>query len=62
MNCFSKYEFTGREKVDIPEAIELKKTLEQIDELLKQLEEAAKTAQIGLIDMDACQKSPPRQT
>jgi uncharacterized protein with von Willebrand factor type A (vWA) domain len=49
----SKYTFTGRQKMDIPEAIEIKKELEQIDELLKQLEEAAKTAQIGLIDMEA---------
>ena len=49
----SKYEFTGRTKVDIPEAIEIKKELEQIDELLKQIEEAAKTAQVGLIDMEA---------
>jgi uncharacterized protein with von Willebrand factor type A (vWA) domain len=49
----SKYTFTGRQKVGIPEAIEIKKELEQIDELLKQLEEAAKTAQIGLIDMEA---------
>ncbi|MCE3018564.1 MAG: hypothetical protein ACK56W_12550 [Pirellula sp.] len=55
----SKYLFTGSEKVDIPEAIELKKTLEQIDELLKQLEEAAKTAQIGLIDMEALSQFAP---
>ena len=49
----SKYTFTGREKIDIPKAIEIKKELEQIDELLKQLDEAAKTAQIGLIDMES---------
>lgn len=55
----SKYVFTGSEKVDIPEAIELKKTLEQIDELLKQLEEAAKTAQIGLIDMESLSQFAP---
>ena len=54
-----KYLFTGSEKVDVPEAIELKKTLEQIDELLKQLEEAAKTAQIGLIDMDFLSQFAP---
>ena len=54
-----KYSFTGSEKVDVPEAIELKKTLEQIDELLKQLEEAAKTAQIGLIDMDSLSQFAP---
>ncbi|MEI8212504.1 MAG: hypothetical protein WCI02_10170 [Planctomycetota bacterium] len=56
----SKYTFTGRQKVDIPTAIEIKKELEQIDALLKQLEEAAKTAQIGLIDMEAlAQFAPP---
>jgi hypothetical protein len=55
-DLISKYTFTGRQKVDIPKAIELKKELEEIDELLKQLEEAAKTAQIGLINMDALEK------
>lgn len=49
----SKYEFTGHEKLTVPEAIEIKKELELIDQLLKQLEEAAKTAQIGIIDMEA---------
>lgn len=59
-DLMSKYAFTGREKVDIQKAIEIKKELEQIDELLKQLEEAAKTAQIGLIDMEALsQYAPP---
>ncbi|MFN7731919.1 MAG: hypothetical protein ACK5OB_08450 [Pirellula sp.] len=55
----SRYTFTGRERVDIPQAIELKKELEQIDALLKQLEEAAKTAQIGLIDMEALSQFAP---
>ena len=58
-DLLSKYAFTGRQKVDIPTAIELKKELEEIDELLKQLEEAAKTAQIGLIDMEALSKFAP---
>lgn len=49
----SKYEFTGRQPLTVPEALEIKKELEKIDELLKQLEEAARTAQIGLIDMEA---------
>lgn len=48
----SKYEFTGRETMTVPQALEIKEELEQIDELLKQLEEAAETAQIGVIDMD----------
>jgi len=49
----SKYTFTGSEKMDIPKAIEIKQELEKIDELLKQLEEAAKTAQVAVIDMEA---------
>lgn len=47
-----KYEFTGRQSMTVPEALEIKEELETIDRLLKQLEEAKKTAQIGLIDMD----------
>lgn len=49
----AKYAFTGRESMTIPRAIEIKEELEKIDELLKQLEEARETAQIGLVDMDA---------
>lgn len=48
----AKYEFTGHDSVTVPQAIEIKDELEKIDELLKQLEEARKTAQIGVIDMD----------
>ena len=48
----SKYEFTGNESMSVPKALEIKEELEKIDELLRQLEEAAKTAQIGLIDME----------
>lgn len=49
----SKYQFTGNQSMTIPKALEIKEELEKIDELLKQLEEAAKTAQIGIIDMDS---------
>ncbi len=49
----SKYQFTGRESMTVPQAIEIKEELERIDELIKQLEEARKTAQIGVIDMEA---------
>jgi uncharacterized protein with von Willebrand factor type A (vWA) domain len=49
----AKYEFTGRTPMTVPQAIEIKQELEEIDRLLKQLEEAAKTAQIGIIDMEA---------
>jgi uncharacterized protein with von Willebrand factor type A (vWA) domain len=48
----SKYEFTGRTPMDVPKALEIKEELEAIDRLLKQLEEAAKTAQIGIIDLE----------
>jgi uncharacterized protein with von Willebrand factor type A (vWA) domain len=48
----AKYEFTGRTVLTIPEAIEIKQELEMIDRLLKQLEEASKTAQIGIIDLE----------
>ncbi len=50
-----KYEFTGHEGLSVPEALRVKEELEEIDRLLKQLEEAAKTAQIGLIDIEALQ-------
>jgi uncharacterized protein with von Willebrand factor type A (vWA) domain len=48
----AKYEFTGRTTMSVPQALEIKEELETIDKLLKQLEEAAKTAQIGVIDLD----------
>src|SRR5438105_1880396 len=47
----AKYEFTGRTPMTVPEALEIKQELEAIDRLLKQLEEAMKTAQIGIIDL-----------
>ena len=48
----SKYEFTGHESMSVLKALEIKEELEKIDELLKQVDEAAETAQIGIIDMD----------
>ena len=51
-----KYEFTGDQSMTVPEALEIKKELETIDKLLEQLEEAAKTAQIGIIDMEELSK------
>lgn len=52
----AKYDFTGRETMTVPQALEIKEELEKIDELLKQLEEAAETAQIGIIDMEMLQE------
>jgi uncharacterized protein with von Willebrand factor type A (vWA) domain len=48
----ARYEFTGHESMTVPQAIAVKEELEKIDELLKQLEEARKTARIGIIDME----------
>ncbi len=47
-----KYAFTGRTPLSVPQALEVKEELEMIDRLLKQLEEAARTAQIGVIDLE----------
>ncbi len=52
----SKYEFTGRQSLTVAEALEIKEELETIDKLLQQLADAAKNAQIGLIDMEALSK------
>lgn len=49
----SKYVFVGNQSMTISEALEIKDELEKIDELLRQLDEAAKTAQIGVIDMES---------
>lgn len=51
-----KYEFTGRTKMDVPQALEIKEELETIDKLLKQLEEAKKNAQLAIIDMEELEK------
>ncbi|MBY0231395.1 MAG: hypothetical protein K2W96_19090, partial [Gemmataceae bacterium] len=48
----SKYDFTGREGMTVPQALEIKKELDSIEKLLEQIEEAMKTAQIALIDLD----------
>jgi len=48
----AKYQFTGRTELSIPRALEIKEELETIDRLLKQLEEAAKTGRVGVIDLD----------
>ncbi len=47
-----KYEFTGHAPMTVPQSLEIKAELETIDKLIKQLEEAAKTAQIGIIDLE----------
>jgi uncharacterized protein with von Willebrand factor type A (vWA) domain len=47
-----KYAFSGHTPLTIPQALEVKEELETIDRLLQQLEEASKTAQIGVIDLE----------
>jgi uncharacterized protein with von Willebrand factor type A (vWA) domain len=49
----SKWPFTGREKLSVEEALEVKAQLEEIERLLAQLEEARKNARVFLIDMEA---------
>ncbi len=48
----AKYTFTGKQPLTVPEAIEVKEELEEIDRLLEQIEEAKQNAQIAIIDMD----------
>jgi uncharacterized protein with von Willebrand factor type A (vWA) domain len=48
----ARYEFTGQEAMTVPQALAVKEELESIDELIKQLEEARKTARIGIIDLE----------
>jgi uncharacterized protein with von Willebrand factor type A (vWA) domain len=47
-----KYEFTGRQEMTVPKALEIKEELETIDKLLEQIEEAKKNAKVGIIDME----------
>ena len=52
----AKYEFTGRQTLDVPKALQIKQELEEIDKLLKQLEEAKKTARLAIIDLEELQR------
>jgi uncharacterized protein with von Willebrand factor type A (vWA) domain len=55
----SKYQFTGRERMSVPKALEIKHELETIDKLLKQLEQAKQTAQLAIIDMETLAEMLP---
>lgn len=48
----ARYTFTGRQSMSIPEALRIKEELEAIDRLLEQLQQAAETAQVGIIDLE----------
>ncbi len=52
----SKYEFTGRQPMTVPEALEIKAELEELDKLLEQLDQAKTTGQLGYIDLDELQE------
>ena len=49
----AKYHFTGRTTLDVPLGLQVREELEQIDALIRQLEEARKEARIALVDLDA---------
>ena len=49
----SKWTFTGREKLTVARALEVKAELEEIEDLLRQLEEVRKNARLAIIDMEA---------
>jgi len=48
----SKYEFTGTQAMSVDQALEIYQELQQIDELLKQLEDAKKNARLAVIDLE----------
>ncbi len=48
----AKYAFVGVTPMSVPEALAIKEELDKIEELLKQLEQARESAQIGVIDME----------
>ena len=48
--------FTGRERLSVERALEVKEELETIEKLLRQLEEARKNARVFLIDMEALER------
>ncbi|MCO6455718.1 MAG: VWA domain-containing protein [Pirellulaceae bacterium] len=52
----ARYTFTGRTPMTVPEALEIKKELEKIDELLKQLEQARQSATLAVIDLEALEQ------
>ncbi len=57
----SKYEFTGHQRLTIPQALAVKQELEEIDRLLEQLRRAADTAQLAIIDLEALSQYAPEE-
>lgn len=48
----SNWDFTGRESMTIPQALEILEELKTIEDLLKQLEDAKENAQLAVIDLE----------
>ncbi len=48
----SNWEFTGREALTIPQALDVLEELKRIEELLKQLEESKESGQLAIIDLE----------
>ena len=48
----ANYDFTGKESLTVPEAIELKQLLDKIEEMLNQIEDARENGQIAILDID----------
>jgi uncharacterized protein with von Willebrand factor type A (vWA) domain len=49
----SGWEWRGRERLDVPRALEVKQELEEIERLLAQLREAQRNARLAIVDLDA---------
>jgi len=49
----TKWTFTGREKLSVERALEVKRELEEIEDLLRQVDEARKTAKLYVLDVEA---------
>jgi len=49
----AKWTFTGRERLTVEQALEVKRELEEIEQLLRDLEEAAKSAQLYRLNLEA---------
>lgn len=50
------YAFTGRQGMDVEQALAVKHELETIDKLLEQLKQAKENAQLAIIDMESMQE------
>jgi uncharacterized protein with von Willebrand factor type A (vWA) domain len=56
----AKWTFTGRERLTVEQALEVKRQLEEIDELLRQVDEARANAKLFIINMEALSRGVER--